>query len=218
MTDLVNLADQRKIEAVSDKVKLIKYRRTILNLNKIAKVASKKESTTENNEETPKSIDDDKTSDNKEDKKSERKTAENAKKKKCRYEDKGRCKLGKQCEFFHPRGICQSFSKLGSCTYKNKCGLRHPTGVCNEYESKGNCPRGDMCKFRHPLQFAQKPFLGMRPPPQPAQVPQKTNLEVQQKLTLRPEWMSHPPPNLQNLQSLNPLFLLPPTPQWVMRQ
>ena len=158
-------------------------------------------------------------SDNKEENNSKRMTAQNTKKKKCRYEDKGRCKLRKQCEFFHPRGICQSFSKLGSCTYKNKCGLRHPTGVCNDYESKGNCPRGDMCKFRHPLQFGQKPFLGMRPQLQPAQVIQKQNLGVQQKLTLRPEWMSYPPPNLQNplQQSLNPLFLFLPTPQLVMR-
>ena len=159
--ELENSEDQRISDAGNDKIKLIKYKSTILNMNKIVKVADKEESSSENEETQNKKCDEPNASNSDTvNNISQRKTL-SKKKEICRYENKGKCKLGRECKFFHPKGICQSYSKLGSCTYDYQCGLRHPTGNCHKYEKTGNCPYDERCKFGHPLEFRQNHFLGI---------------------------------------------------------
>ena len=37
---------------------------------------------------------------------------------KCKFEDTGKCKLKKNCPYFHPKRTCQSHGKLGTCYNK----------------------------------------------------------------------------------------------------
>ena len=86
--------------------------------------------------------------------------SETRSKKKCKYEDKGKCRERSDCKFIHPRGTCKSFSANGVCKFGNKCTFRHPSGTCHQWENSRECPRGNLCKFRHPSEVPKKSFLG----------------------------------------------------------
>ena len=92
-----------------------------------------------------------------------------AKVKKCRFENTGNCK-NRNCVDFHPKKICQSFSKLGSCPMESACEHRHPYGVCYEWQNTGVCYKGDECRNKHPIEMAAprtpnaEPFLGQGSP------------------------------------------------------
>ena len=86
-------------------------------------------------------------------------------KRKCKFEDKGKCKNGSKCLYVHPKQTCQEHGKLGLCQHKDVCQLRHPVKICFQWEKGEKCSRGDQCRFRHPLELLQnKHFLGKRPP------------------------------------------------------
>ena len=72
------------------------------------------------------------------------------KKSKCRYENTGSCRRRSQCDEYHPRTTCQSFSKLGSCPLESSCEHRHPYGICYDWNKFGSCYEGDNCRHRHP--------------------------------------------------------------------
>ena len=117
-------------------MKSSKYKRVIIKLSKLANIdkpsdVQSDETTTENSEsaripdEQPKAV----------------------KKRKCRYENKGHCKDGSSCSYFHPKRTCQSSSKLGSCPTEYSCNLRHPIGICHEWSNNGACHRSENCRL-----------------------------------------------------------------------
>ena len=128
-----------KVSATEERIKLDKYKRTILALNKIAKVREAKAKEGLSSEVIERKDDDANTA----------YKAEKVKHKsnKCKYEDEGKCKDGTNCQFLHPRMICQYFSKIGSCPTRKVCKFRHPSGICFEWEQNGNCLRGDKRRF-----------------------------------------------------------------------
>merc|ERR1711954_42376 len=82
--------------------------------------------------------------------------------KKCIFENKSSCKMRDQCQFFHPSGTCQQFSKFSTCRNEQSCIQRHPSRNCFNFESSGYCRYGDNCRFRHPVSFSNNTFLGHR--------------------------------------------------------
>ena len=73
---------------------------------------------------------------------------------KCRYFNKGYCKLKIDCELYHPQIICKTFDKTGMCS-QPFCSDRHQR-IC-KYWKRGVCFRGDTCHFRH-RNFDRKPI------------------------------------------------------------
>ena len=69
---------------------------------------------------------------------------------KCKYEDKGRCREGRKCTFFHPVEICTSFSKLNFCSRSHECRRTHPLKVCSQWKQYKYCNYGNKFTFRYP--------------------------------------------------------------------
>ena len=86
--------------------------------------------------------------------------------KKCKFENLGTCIHPETCEYFHPKGICQSYSKLGACSLEvskdSSCDFRHPKKTCNRFVNTGYCPQGDNCRYRHPLQSNSNNYASIR--------------------------------------------------------
>ena len=131
---------------------------------------------------------------------------------KCKYENEGKCKLGRNCRYFHPKDTCQFFSKLGSCPKNNICTLRHPRNICFQLERHGMCERGDSCKFRHPLELLQKNHFLVKGHPQ-HQPPQRTQQRTEVPQVTYPihpwmnnqsQWKSLPVMNLMH-QNISPV-------------
>ena len=76
--------------------------------------------------------------------------------KKCRFEDEGKCKSKAACPYFHPRKTCKYFSQCGHCKTREQCNFRHPRGVCHEWEGRRKCLRQESCKFRHPQKVRER--------------------------------------------------------------
>ena len=57
----------------------------------------------------------------------------------CKYYNKGFCKEGNRCEFFHPQDNCQEFECSGQCSKGSSCKLRHPQKC--RYWLRGDCWR-----------------------------------------------------------------------------
>eukprot|EP00091_Calanus_sinicus_P015070 TRINITY_DN32962_c0_g1_i1.p1 TRINITY_DN32962_c0_g1~~TRINITY_DN32962_c0_g1_i1.p1 ORF type:complete len:138 (-),score=33.01 TRINITY_DN32962_c0_g1_i1:3-416(-) len=72
-------------------------------------------------------------------------------KRKCRYYERGTCKKGDQCPFFHPAVVCVLFSRLGegACPDGEACLKSHPTQICEQW-IEGKCPKHNKCKLQHP--------------------------------------------------------------------
>ena len=73
---------------------------------------------------------------------------------KCRYFNKGYCRLKTNCDLYHPKQICKTFDNTGMCS-QTFCSDRHQR-IC-KYWTRGVCYRGDSCHFRHRI-FDQKPI------------------------------------------------------------
>ena len=87
----------------------------------------------------------------------------NNKREKCKYEDRGKCKLGKKCNNFHPKGVCKSYGETNSCQNPVKCVYRHPTKACFEWQKGSKCQWKENCHFNHPTQQGKKSdFLGQQ--------------------------------------------------------
>ena len=170
--DLLEKVTQFEEESKVDRDKIKRYKKTIIKLNEIAKlhvpkqtdddISKSKESSKENNAEVTKQDG----------------TSEEIFKKKCKYENGGKCKDKNLCGYFHPKRTCQNFSKLGSCPSGFTCKLRHPKRTCREWEERGECQWSDRCRFRHPLEQSQSRFLGLKPP----NPPKPTQPQTQQQL------------------------------------
>ena len=84
-----------------------------MKLNQIAQV---KETITSTMKTTHQEVE---TSENKtkesseEEKEREEKEENQLQRRKCRYEDKGRCRDKEKCKFFHPKGTCKTYSSTG---------------------------------------------------------------------------------------------------------
>ena len=77
---------------------------------------------------------------------------------KCFYENNGSCRDQDQCNYLHPKKVCQSFSKLGSCSQESICEHRHPVQICFRLQNTGYCSAGDRCRNRHPLEYAYQEY------------------------------------------------------------
>ena len=66
----------------------------------------------------------------------------------CRYNNRGFCKFGSDCKFYHSRIICDVFQKEGKC-FQSNCMLRHPK-ACKYWLNDANaCFRDNQCKYMH---------------------------------------------------------------------
>ena len=68
-------------------------------------------------------------------------------KSRCRYYNRGYCKKGSDCSFFHPNKICQEHLSTGACSQWRECRGRHPY-ECRDW-LEGNCWRNDCCDYLH---------------------------------------------------------------------
>ena len=66
---------------------------------------------------------------------------------KCKFYNRGYCKQGFSCEFFHPDEICEEFANVGTCSGGEHCLKRHPRKC--RYWCKGVCFRGPSCAYQH---------------------------------------------------------------------
>ena len=70
--------------------------------------------------------------------------------KKCRYHNRGYCKFGEKCHFFHSRDICEEFRSNGLCRQKN-CFLRHPKNCRYWTRTEEGCKRNEECVYLHDI-------------------------------------------------------------------
>ena len=81
------------------------------------------------------------------------------KRKRCKYNNTGKCNKGAECKDLHVSKTCQIHSKLGQCPYEDKgCEHRHPVKVCYEWQQCGTCRHGDSCRFSHSIHFCNRIF------------------------------------------------------------
>ena len=66
---------------------------------------------------------------------------------KCRYFNRGFCKFGVDCAFYHPKDDCEHFMAGNHCT-NSTCSKRHRQ-VCKFWESKKGCIRKTDCQYLH---------------------------------------------------------------------
>ena len=67
---------------------------------------------------------------------------------KCRYYNRGFCKYGRQCKFYHPKLVCSEYLRDGICL-QIKCPKRHPRH-CRHWTSKTEgCNRNETCQYLH---------------------------------------------------------------------
>ena len=69
----------------------------------------------------------------------------------CKSDNSGKCRKGRECREVHAQKTCQLYSKLGICQLSSQCDFRHPTAECHEWREHGTCRYGDECRYRHPL-------------------------------------------------------------------
>ena len=151
---LLDKVEQNEEEGKCDKEKLKRYKRTIIKLNEIAKIHVEKQTSNSNKSEKSEPSNEN----DEEEAKVDAASADKRSKKKCKYENGGKCKDKVTCGYYHPKGTCQNFSKLGSCLTGIKCMLRHPRRTCREWEERGGCQWSDRCRFRHPTNQSQSIF------------------------------------------------------------
>ena len=194
---------QYKKDTIRNKIKIKEYERAIIILNRQTGIVNPREMTAKNkkNPSPEKRI----KGKVKQSRREQEKTYRN-KKIICKYEDRGRCKEGKRCTFFHPLGTCPSYSELGSCTHSHAC------GVCHEWEIKGKCERKDKGKFRHPRSLQSNHFLGRAKNSKSLTAEKNTALNLQQQHLQQGQTMNHQNnlrPQWMNFLGMNPLQTMP---------
>ena len=65
----------------------------------------------------------------------------------CKYQNKGYCKEGSQCDYFHPEEPCHEQSLSGVCSKEKTCPSRHPNKC--KFWIRGHCWRGNTCIYLH---------------------------------------------------------------------
>ena len=65
----------------------------------------------------------------------------------CKFYNRGFCKEGKRCTFFHPQDICHEYEYSGQCSQGSSCKLRHPRKC--RYWLQGDCWRLETCVYFH---------------------------------------------------------------------
>ena len=71
-----------------------------------------------------------------------------SKKRKCNFQNRGFCKLQKECEFSHSEKICEVYLKDGKCQ-KNGCLERHPKDCHYWIKKEVGCTREGTCMYLH---------------------------------------------------------------------
>ena len=66
---------------------------------------------------------------------------------KCRYFNRGFCKFGVDCAFYHPKDDCEHFMARNHCG-NSACSKRHRQ-ICKFWESKNGCFRKTDCQYLH---------------------------------------------------------------------
>ena len=74
------------------------------------------------------------------------------KKKRCRHNNAGYCKMGSNCEYLHSDKVCQQFMVSGKCLEYKICPLRHPKDCKFWLGDTRGCLRGKSCKFSHKIE------------------------------------------------------------------
>ena len=96
------------MNSVNEKKEMSQYKKAIVKLNEIAQIkrnVSQPESMKTSVEPpTPTSA-----------KESFKPEHTNTTRKKCRFENQGKCKNGRSCQFYHPRRTCKFFSQSNTC-------------------------------------------------------------------------------------------------------
>ena len=96
------------MNSVNEKKEMSQYKKAIVKLNEIAQIkrnVSQPESLKTSVEPpTPTSA-----------KESFKPEHTNTTRKKCRFENRGKCKNGRSCQFYHPRRTCKFFSQSNTC-------------------------------------------------------------------------------------------------------
>ena len=75
------------------------------------------------------------------------KVEESKTKRRCRYFNRGYCKVGSNCEFDHSQGDCERHLGGEHCRERD-CEKRHRK-VCKYWDSKESCFRGSKCQYLH---------------------------------------------------------------------
>ena len=65
----------------------------------------------------------------------------------CNFFNRGYCKAGPECMFYHPKEDCE-VHKLGNICIDRSCRKRHRT-VCKYWDTSSVCLRGSDCMFMH---------------------------------------------------------------------
>ena len=201
LSEKVRTADKQREE---DKQKITKYKKAIIKLNQIAQVKETLTSTLTTTHQESEKMEDNSKEVIEEEKEKEESHKE---RRKCRYEDKGKCRERDNCKFYHPRGTCKTFSSEGYCRRGWKCHFRHPNGVCHQWKNTGRCSRGHRCIFRHPGELLQnRNFLGtpsmINQPPtvqrvKKDQIPSPMIMSLPTTtMNFPPHLFSFPPPNV----------------------
>ena len=69
--------------------------------------------------------------------------------KRCRYNNRGVCKMEDSCRYLHSHEICNEFISEGKCSQPHQCYYRHPKDCKYWVGDARGCWRGDQCKFLH---------------------------------------------------------------------
>ena len=73
---------------------------------------------------------------------------ESKSKRKCRYFNRGYCKYGMNCRFYHSQLICKEYAEEGGCQTTG-CSKRHPRQCRYWTENPEGCRRSDACQYLH---------------------------------------------------------------------
>ena len=73
---------------------------------------------------------------------------ESTSKRKCRYFNRGYCKYGMNCRFYHSQVICKEYAAEGGCQTIG-CSKRHPRQCRYWTENPEGCRRSDTCQYLH---------------------------------------------------------------------
>ena len=68
--------------------------------------------------------------------------------KKCRYHNRGYCKCGSNCIYYHPDKNCDKYIADGKCA-DPVCSFRHPKPCKFWLKDKRGCYRNELCKYLH---------------------------------------------------------------------
>ena len=67
--------------------------------------------------------------------------------KRCRYWNRGFCRIGDECKYYHSEEDCQSYMEGGICRDRN-CDRRHRKD-CRYFKEEAGCFRGESCEYLH---------------------------------------------------------------------